>query len=224
VRALAGVDLAVARGQFVAVYGRAGAGKTSLLRVAAGLARPETGRVLFEGRDLAGCSRRDLVALHRTAIAWVDRAGPHSRELAMDTYVALALYRQRGGAAARRQAAAALDLIGVGAAAGLRWDDLPDSERALVSIAKALVRSPRLLVVDDPTHGFGMAERERVLGLLRTTAEELQIAVLMAVPDMPATLPAHEVRLLTQGRLIGPPPARRDRNVIDLARREPGQR
>ena len=219
VAALVDVTLDVAPGQFVAVYGRAGSGKTSLLRLAAGLAPPDRGHVRFAGRDLAACSRRELAALHRTTIAWVDRAGPYSRELPVETYVALGLYRDHGSAAARRRAAATLDAIGVGAVAGACWDDLPDSERALVAIAKALVREPRLAIVDDPTHGFGMAERERVLGLLRRIADELDVAVLMAVPDMPATLPAHEVRLLRRGRLVGAEPAPRDPNVIDLQAR-----
>ena len=64
--------------------------------------------------------------------------------------------------------------------------------------------SSRLLLVDDPTAGLGILDRERVVGLLRSAAEDGGLGVLMAVPDMPAMLHAHEVRSLSRGRLLSP--------------------
>jgi len=216
IKALRGVSLSVTTGELVAVYGKASAGKTTLLQCAAGLARPDQGRVLFEGRDLSQCSARELVRLHRRRIAWVERSGPRSRDLPIATYVALSLYREAGAAEARRRALEALDKVGASRCASQRWGELTDSERVLVAIAHALVRKPRLLITDDPTHGLGLVERERVVGLLRSMAEDEGVGVLMTVPDMPAMMPAHRVLLLNLGRVVTAPepPAEERDNVV----------
>jgi ABC-type lipoprotein export system ATPase subunit len=216
IRALQSVSLEIAAGEMVAVYGKASAGKTTLLRTAAGLLAPTAGRVLLDGQDLTRCSRGELARLHREDIGWVERGGPKSNELPIRVYVALALYRQHGAKESQRRATAALDRVGVGHGASAYWGDLSDTDRVLVAIAQALVHGPRLLVVDDPTYGFAMSDRERVVGLLRSVSEEAGIAVLMAVPDMPSMLSAHQVRLINRGRLIEPAELRSDgrANVI----------
>jgi ABC-type lipoprotein export system ATPase subunit len=203
-KVLRDVSLDVRTGDLVAVYGQRGAGKTTLLKIAAGFDPPDTGKVLFEGIDLASLSRRELAGVHREWIGWVERSGPHSHDLPTSVYVALPLYGKVGAANAQRLATAALSRVGADDCADRCWDDLSDADRILVAIAHALVREPRLLVVDDPTAGLGIVDRERVVGLLRAAAEEAGIGVLMAVPDMPAMLHAHEVRSLSRGRLVAP--------------------
>lgn len=201
--ALRDITLAVHAGEVVAVYGERGAGKTTLLKVAAGFERPDGGAVGFEGVSLGRLSRRELARLHRERIGWVDRAGPHSTELSMCTYLALPLYG-RGPTEAERRALRALERVGAADCADERWDDLSDTARALVGLASAFVREPRLLVLDDPLASLGIVDRERVLGLLREAAEEGGLGVLLATPDMPALLHAHEVHALSRGRLLSP--------------------
>lgn len=200
------VSLEVSPGELFAVYGKRGAGKTTLLEIAAGLAPPDSGTVSFEGHDLAKISRRELTRLHRQDIGWVDRDGPQTADVPMQVYVAVALYRTLNRNEAHDRAAAMLDRVGAGEYADARWSDLPNTARTLVATAAALVREPKLLIVDDPIYGLGTVEREAVIGLLRETAEQAGIAVLLAVPDMPAMLAAHTVRILANGKLIGPPP------------------
>jgi ABC-type lipoprotein export system ATPase subunit len=198
------VSLDVRAGDLVAVHGRRGAGKTTLLKVAAGFDAPDGGEILFEGEPLNRLSRRRLAELHRERIAWVERTGPHSRELPIADYLALPLYGRLGPRAAPREAAAVLARVGIRDCVDRRWDDLSDAERILAAIAHALVREPRLLVVDDPTAGLGIVDRERVVGLLRSAAEDGGVGVLMAVPDMPAMLHAHQLRSPSRGRLLAP--------------------
>jgi len=209
------VSLDVHAGELVSVYGQRGAGKTTLLRVASGFEAPTSGVVSFDGTDLAGLSRSRRARLHREQIGWVERAGPQSSGLVMRVYVGLPLYRTVGPAEAQRRAVAALAKVGAEDAANARWSSLSDTARSLVAIAEALVREPRLLVVDDPTAGLSIIDRERVVGLLRAAAEDGGLGVLMAVPDMPAMLHAHEVRSLSRGRLLAPadPPPHRS-NVV----------
>lgn len=199
------VSLEVRAGELVAVYGQRGSGKTTLLQVAAGFEAPASGSVAFEGRDLADFSRTDLARLHREQIGWVERAGPHSRELPIRSYLALALYRRLGRKAAERRAQVALAKVGATDCADESWDDLSDTARTLVAIAQALVREPKVVIVDDPTAGLGIIDRERIVGLLRSAAEEGGVGVLIAVPDMPAMLHAHQLRFLSRGRLLAPP-------------------
>lgn len=204
-RVLHGVSLDVHPGEMVGVYGQRGTGKTTLLRLAAGFEQPDAGTVAFAGADLAGVSRRELARLRRDEIGWVERAGPQSTDLQALVYVALPLYRAYGPLAAQRRAMEALERVGAEDAADLPWGTLSDTSRILVALAQALVREPRLLLVDDPTAGLGILDRERVVGLLRGAAEDAGLAVVMAVPDMPAMLHAHEVRMLSRGRLLAPP-------------------
>lgn len=199
------VSLEVRAGELVAIYGQRGSGKTTLLQIAAGFEPAGSGRVAFEGEDLAQLSRKGLARLHREQIGWVERAGPHSRDLLIRDYLALALYRRLGPKAAQRRAQVALAKVGAADCADRRWEDLSDTARTLVAIAQALVREPKLLVVDDPTAGLGIIDRERIVGLLRSAAEDGGVGVLMAVPDMPAMLHAHQLRFLSRGRLLAPP-------------------
>jgi putative ABC transport system ATP-binding protein len=180
-RVLRDVSLDVHPGEFVGIYGQRASGKTTLLRVAAGFEPPDDGIASFEGMDLAGLSRNRQAQLHREEIGWVERAGPRSEGLVMRVYVALPLYRTVGPVEAQRRALAALAKVGAADAADARWSSLSDTARSLVAIAEALVREPRLLVVDDPTAGLGIIDRE-----------------------LPAMLHAHEVRSLSRGRLLAP--------------------
>ncbi|HXE45936.1 MAG TPA: ATP-binding cassette domain-containing protein [Conexibacter sp.] len=211
------VSLDVHPGELVGVYGARASGKTTLLRLAAGFDAPTRGCVRFDGVDVRTLARGQLARLHREEIGWVERAGPETRSLPMRVYVALPLYRKLGPAAAQRRALAALAKVGAEDAADAHWSSLSDTARMLVAIAHALVREPRLLLVDDPTAGLGIVDRERVVGLLRVAAEDERLGVLMAVPDMPAMLHAHEVRSLSRGRLLAPAdPAPTGGNVVEF--------
>jgi ABC-type lipoprotein export system ATPase subunit len=204
VRVLKDICLELGPGEFVAVYGKRAAGKTTLLKIAAGLEAPSDGKVYVAGREPARLSRRELARLHRDRVGWVSRSGPQSRDLPVDVHVALPLYGRLGPRAAARKAAAALALVDAEDYVGELWEDLPDTARTLVAIAQALVRDPELLVVDDPVAGLGIIDRERVLARLRMAAEENGIGVLMGVPEMPAVLRAHRVQTLIRGSLIAP--------------------
>lgn len=203
-RVLREVSLEVEAGTLFGVYGQRGAGKTTLLRLAAGFETPDEGRVLFGNTDLGLLSRSRLAKHHGASIAWVERNGPQSRDLNVLSYVALPLYRPFGPAEAHRRAIAALERVGAADTADERWESLSDTSRTLVSIAQALAREPRLLLVDDPTGGLNVIDRERVIGLLLSAVEDDGCGVLMTVPDFPSMHHAHEIRSLSRGRLLVP--------------------
>lgn len=219
-RVLVELSLEVGAGELVAVWGKRGAGKTTLLKIAAALEAPDRGQVRFEDRDLGVLSQADHARLMRDRIGWVRRTGPRS-ELRILDYVTLPLLAEHGHRAAYAQAREALRRVGVGECADQRWDSLSDGERALIGIARGIVRAPRLLLVDDPTTNLGMREREEVMELLRLLAEETDLGVLMTAPDMPATMRSHQLKALSGGRLLeAPGTSPRGGNVLDFPSRE----
>ena len=211
---LADVSLDLYPARMVAVWGEHRSGKTTLLQVAAGLERPTNGVVRFDGRDLAGMSASELAGIRREPMAWARPSGPQTPDLRILTYVALPLLGKLPRREAHRRAAAALELVGAGECARARWAHLSDSEQTLVAIAHALVREPRLLLLDEQTANLDDLERERVMRLLRKASDEAGIAVLIAVPDASEVLYAHEIRSLSDGRLLAP--SEDPLNVIDF--------
>ncbi len=201
-RVLRDVSLEVEPGDFVAVYGQRNAGKTTLLKVAAGFEPVDSGLVTLGGDDLGGMSRRRFTRLHRDRIGWVDHAGPRSYGLTMRAYVAMPLLGKMGATQAQRRAGSVLADVGAADCAERQWDELSDAARMLVAIAHALVRRPDVLIVDDPTVGLGMSDRDMVIGLLRQAADHQGVGILMAVPDMPAMVYADRVHSLGRGRLL----------------------
>jgi ABC-type lipoprotein export system ATPase subunit len=215
-RVLADVSLDIHAGKLIAVWGKRGAGKTTLLKIAAGLEAPDRGVVRFEGKDLAAMSETEHASLMRDRIAWVRRTGPRS-ELRMLDYVALPLLAEHGHRGAYARARDALARVRVAECADQRWDSLSDGERALVGIARGIVRTPKLLLIDDPTTNLGVREREEIVELLRLLAEKTDLGVLITAPDMPATMRSHQTTALSGGRLLQlPSPRSRLGNVIDF--------
>lgn len=214
---LTDATLEVHPGEFVAVWGKRGAGKTTLLKIAAGLEEPDGGQVLFEGRDITALSEAQRTSLRHSAIGWVRRTGPRSG-LRILNYVALPLMARHGRHDALRRANETLVRVGIPDCVEECWERISDGERALVSIAHGIVRSPRLLLVDDPTASLGMREREKVTELLRTLAVERSMGVLMSAPDMPTMMSSHQIRALSGGRLLAPPddPGRGRNRIINF--------
>jgi ABC-type cobalamin/Fe3+-siderophores transport system ATPase subunit len=104
---------------------------------------------------------------------------------------------------ATRRAQLALERVSAGDVGAEPWRNLSDGERTLVAIARAMVRAPRLLLVDDPSTGLGLLERGEIVGLLRSIAEQAGIAVLMTASDLAEVQGAHVIWSLAGGRLTG---------------------
>jgi putative ABC transport system ATP-binding protein len=204
VEALAEVDLDVEPGDFVAIWGGSRSGKTTLLRVAAGIESPDGGRVVFEDRELSGLSRRARAQLLLNDIGCVWQTGRITRGLSVLDHVALPRFKQRSHAQARGEAHDVLERVGVAQCTHARWHELSDGERTRVALAHALIRRPRLLLADEPTANLNMIEREQILSVLRSVADEAGVAIVMTAPDAPNLLQSHRLMALDAGRLIKP--------------------
>jgi ABC-type multidrug transport system ATPase subunit len=202
-------------GQFGGVWGDRSSGKSTLAAVVAGVLAPEQGTITFDGHDLHGADtdRRRRARL-RAQIGLATRRGPETEEWPVESWIASAMLESHTWSAALRQAHVALDRVGVGHIGGQPWSRLADGERMLVSVAHAIVRGPRLLVVDDPVAGLGALQRGEVMELLHSLAAA-GVAVLMTAAELTELQGADRIWALTAGRLDGPP-ARPLGDVVQL--------
>jgi putative ABC transport system ATP-binding protein len=196
--------LDVRRGDFVAIWGGSRSGKTTLLRVAAGIEAPDAGAVLYEGRELGALSRRHRARLLLDEIGCVWQTGRITRGLSVLDHVALPRFKGRTHAQARGDAHDVLERVGVPQAASARWHELSDGERTRVALAHALIRRPKLLLADEPTANLNMIEREQVLAVLRSIADDAGVAIVMTAPDAPTLLQSDRMMSLDGGRLVKP--------------------
>ncbi|MBB3041738.1 sulfate/molybdate ABC transporter ATP-binding protein [Nocardioides soli] len=197
-----GVDVALdaAAGETVAVLGPNGAGKSTLLSVAAGLLRPDAGRVVLDGTELTGPD------------AWVP---PHARRIALLAQDALLFPhlsalenvafgpRSRGVSrhVARERARAWLDEVGVGELAGRRPDQLSGGQAQRVAVARALAADPRLLLLDEPMAALDVAVRPALRQTLRRVLTDRTV-VLVTHDVLDALLLADRVVVVDDGRVV----------------------
>lgn len=214
---LAAISLSLGPGDVVGVWGAPRSGKSTLLRLAAGLEMPDTGVVRFDGADMATMSSSRRGELRLNEIGLVGREGPQSAEFSVLDYVALPLLNRCARREARLRAMSVLRRVGIAECRDARWRHLSDAEQALVSLAHGLVREPRLLLADDRTAGLDALEQSEVVGLLRSAAAEAGIAVLMTSSVMSALTGAHEAFTLSDGRLLAVTDTALGDNVLDFS-------
>ena len=197
------VSLRLDSGEVLCLLGANGSGKTTLFRTILGLQRPAAGRILIDGCDCAGWSRRKMA---RT-LAYVPQAHtppfPFSvldvALTARTPHLSMFAAPSRGDTAI---AAEALEAVGVGHLANKRYTEISGGERQLVLIARALAQEAQCLVMDEPTSNLDFGNQVRVLGRVRELAGR-GLAVLMTThfPDH-AFMCASRVAVLKEGKLL----------------------
>lgn len=225
------VSLDLHSSDFAVVLGGRSDGKTTLLEIAAGYRPPDSGRVVFQGRDLAGANDGVRSRLRRSEIACVwNRSVPVVLAESVLDHVGLPLRGAGvGRKQARREAAAMIERVGASAYADAAVPDLSQGERTRVALAQACVRSPRLLIADELTDTLDLIERSSVLALLQGFAQE-GVGVLMTATDGHGAVGCTRLLSLSGGRLIeaeGPvaAPAPADAGeVVPFRAREQGGR
>lgn len=196
------VTFEVEPGDSVGVWGMRRSGKSTLLRIAAGVELPTSGVVRFEGRDLTRMSRREVAQLLRRKIGLAPMEWHATRNERVVDYVALpALSDGATLHAAQIAARAVLERVGVTSRADARMSELSPGEHTRVSIARALVRSPVLVLVDEPAATPSPGDRDEIYALLRGLAKDPEMTLVVASEDVAAIRTARRALTLSDGEL-----------------------
>ncbi len=205
--ALDHVSLELERGQIMGIFGPSRAGKTTLLRIAAGFETPDSGFVSYKDERLDEMSVSQQRRYRRREVGCVWAGEPWLPGLSVREHVELPLLidgcesRSAGRLARKFLLACEADEC-----AELAPEELSDGERRRAAIARALVTEPRLLLVDGAVSGLSIVEQEEIMELLAALAHEAKVAVLVADTGAGQILRADPILYMRDGKLIGAEP------------------
>jgi peptide/nickel transport system ATP-binding protein len=203
--ALGGVDLDIARGEFLAVVGPSGAGKSTILNLVGGLDRASAGVVEVEGHDLGLLDDDQLTTYRaeRVGFVWQGTARNLVPYLSVRENVRLPRVLHRGVAMDRlRNVEELLRLVGLEERADHRVGQLSGGEQQRAAIAVALANTPTLLLADEPTAELDSVSAERVLDAFRAVNQEFGVTIVMVTHDLVAARRAATRIRVRDGRIL----------------------
>ena len=203
IHALRGLDLEVTEGEFVAIMGPSGSGKSTLLHIIGGLDTPTSGRVVVDGQDLSQAGDGELSRYRNRSVGFVFQTFElHPTYSALEN-VALPLVFSRVPRGRRLQMARdALQTVGLAERASHRPSQLSGGERQRVSIARALVVQPKLILADEPTGNLDSKTGERIVELLSRFNREKGLTLLMVTHNPDITEQASRALYLRDGLVV----------------------
>ena len=197
------LSLAVAAGEYIAIVGASGVGKSTLLNVIAGLERVDSGTVSVDGTDLSTLDDDALTALRRERLGFVFQAFHVLPYLSVAENVGLPLALRREPAVdSRMRVTAMLERVGLRGREQSRPRELSGGELQRVAIARALVHRPSLVLADEPTGNLDPAIAQEVIALLRETVTANGAACVLATHSRNAAASADRVWRLTSHGLV----------------------
>jgi putative ABC transport system ATP-binding protein len=224
---LSDVCFEVERGEVVAIVGGRLSGKTTLLKIAAGIATPDAGSVRLGERELTGMSQRTRAHLRGRdhEIAWLNRAGM-SQKLEVAKIVGWSLALQRGRKESERSAREMLERVGALDCAHKRWAEISPWQQLLVGLARAFAATPKLVIIDDLLDALGARATEQASSLLRTLIAnaEPRCGALMSACDRDSAVFADRVWSLSSGGKLTPTSGQHNSqaDILPLQRRTQG--
>ncbi len=196
------VSLRLQAGDYVAIVGESGVGKSTLLNLVAGLDRPDSGRLLLDGIDYAQLGEDALTRLRRDKLGFVFQAFHVLPHLTVRQNVALPLWLQGlHGSAADDPAQQLLEAVGLGERAASWPRELSGGELQRVAIARALIHRPRLVLADEPTGNLDPGNGKKVLDLLGERIREAGAIGILVTHSQEAAATADRILHLTASGL-----------------------
>ena len=202
IEVLRGVNLEVARGDFLALKGASGAGKSTLLHLLGGLDSPNQGQIHFEGRRLDELSARELARFRNTKVGFIFQSYHLFPELdALENICLPARMARMKAAEAIRRGRELLARVGLAERAGHRPSELSGGEQQRVAIARALVNEPKLVLADEPTGNLDSHTGEEIIEVLCSLRAERDVALIIATHDTELASRAPTVVDLVDGQI-----------------------
>ncbi len=196
------VDLAVERGQFVAVTGRSGSGKSTLLNLISGIDVPDSGAVILDGVDITGLGERERTLKRRHAVGFVFQFFNLIPTLSVAENLMLPLELiGRDPVTARERVASMLERVDLASRAQSFPDRLSGGEQQRVAVARALVHAPDLVLADEPTGNLDAETGRKVLTLLCGLSRDTGRTLIIVTHSEEAAARADRVLRIEDGRI-----------------------
>jgi ABC-type lipoprotein export system ATPase subunit len=204
VQAVKGIDLSVERGEFAAIIGRSGSGKSSLLAMVGGLSRPTRGTVSVENTDIWGLSDDQLAQFRNRHMGFIFQFASLLSTLRIIDNVALPalLGRTRVAADAYDVAAELLNQFGIGAYADAFPTEVSAGEQRRAVIARALINNPAILLADEPTSDLDEETEREIMDHFRAANRAKNMTVVMVTHNLSLADQADRVVHIAEGRLV----------------------
>jgi putative ABC transport system ATP-binding protein len=202
VPALAGVDLVIEDGEWLAIQGPTGHGKSTLLQVLGGLDRPTSGTVELDGQDLAAMRESQVTRVRATSLGFIFQTFNLIPTLTAQENVEVALVPLAIGAADRRaRAVAALETVGLAERLRHLPSELSGGQQQRVAIARALVKEPKVLLADEPTGNLDEGTRDDIMELLDKLWRDHGLTLILVTHDSAVARRAQRLGVMKHGRL-----------------------
>ncbi len=204
IRAVDGVSLEVRAGEFVALLGSSGSGKSSVLNLIAGLDRPTSGSVIVQDRDLAKLSREDLAKYRLRVVGMVFQSFNLIASMTLEENVELPLRFAEVDRGQRSDLAReALERVGLRARMNHRPGELSGGEQQRAALARALINRPQLLLADEPTGNLDSHTGTEIMSMVREFNQDLGMTIVMVTHERAlAERYAQRMIFLADGKLI----------------------
>ena len=201
VRALDGVDLAVEKGEFIAVVGTSGSGKSTLLHMLGGLDRPTGGSVIVDGRDLSTLKDEELTIFRRRKIGFVFQN--YNLVPVLNVYENIVLPIQLdGGQPDKGYTNQIIETLGLGSKLQNLPNNLSGGQQQRVAIARALAAKPAIILADEPTGNLDSRTSQDVMSLLKVTSQRFAQTIVMITHNEAIAQMADRVIRIEDGRIV----------------------
>jgi putative ABC transport system ATP-binding protein len=202
VHALQGVDLVIEDGEWLAIQGPTGHGKTTLLQMLGGLDRPTSGVIEFDGHDLAQMRESQVTKIRASSIGFIFQTFNLIPTLSAQENVETALVPLGISTGERRaRAMQSLEGVGLGDRAKHLPSELSGGQQQRVAIARALVKEPKVLLADEPTGNLDEGTRDEIIGLLEGLWRDRGLTLVLITHDSSVARRAQRVALMRNGML-----------------------
>ena len=203
VEALRGVDVCVERGEFVAIMGASGSGKSTFLNIVGCLDRPSTGRYLLDGVDVSQMSSDQLAEVRNKKIGFVFQSfNLLARTSAVENVELPLLYTGTDSRDRRARALAALKATGLEGRAEHQPSQLSGGQQQRVAIARALVNQPAIILADEPTGNLDSQTSSEIMGIMQTLNEQQGITIILVTHEPDIAQYAKRVIMFKDGLVI----------------------
>jgi putative ABC transport system ATP-binding protein len=202
VPAVNGLDLTIGDGEWMAIQGRTGHGKSTLLNLLGGLDRPTQGTIKLGGTDLGALRETQVTEVRAKSIGFIFQTFNLIPTLSAAENVEVALIPLRfSGAGRRHRVAAALESVDLADRANHLPAEMSGGQQQRVAIARALVKEPKVVLADEPTGNLDEGTRDEIIGLLEHLWRERGLTLVLVTHDTAVARRAQRVGIMTNGQL-----------------------